>query len=191
MRLRLIFAKVLRQLESITFEINNILIKSWLFAKYPRIIIDKKSKIERGCKIVCVDGGALKICNSFISKGTQIFVDDNGSVDLDNCFIGRNCVIASKKSIIIGYGTMVAEMVVIRDQNHILDLSNLSDPFLNYDQDDINIGKRCWLAAKCTILKGVNIGNYSIVGASAVVNKNIPDFEIWAGIPAKMIKRLK
>lgn len=187
----ILLSKIFRRL----IKIGNLFLNSYgklkLQLLYPGIIIDKDSVIEKNCKIVCVDGGKLNIINSHISQGSSIFVDDKAIISIDNCFIGSNCVIVAKKKISIGFGTMIAEMVVIRDQNHILDVNNLQEPFLNYDVEDIEIGKRCWLSAKSTILKGVNIGDYSIVGASSLVNKNVPEFELWAGIPAKMIKKLK
>ena len=189
--MRILLSKIFRSLIKIGNLFLNSCRKFKLQLLYPGIIIDKFSVIEKSCKIVCVDGGKLSIINSHICFGSTIFVDDQATISIDNCFIGNNCVIASKKKISIGYGTMIAEMVVIRDQNHILDVNNSQEPFLNYDVEDIEIGKRCWLSAKSTILKGVNIGDNSIVGASSLVNKNVPKFELWAGIPAKMIKKLK
>ena len=48
-----------------------------------------------------------------------------------------------------------------------------------------------FIGARCLILKGVVVGENSIIGAGSVVTKNIPDNEIWAGNPAKFIKALK
>lgn len=52
----------------------------------------------------------------------------------------------------------------------------------------IHIGKNCWLASNVTVLKGVTIGDDVVVGAMSLVNKNIPDKCIAAGIPANVIK---
>jgi acetyltransferase-like isoleucine patch superfamily enzyme len=48
-----------------------------------------------------------------------------------------------------------------------------------------------FIGAHCIVLKGVTIGQYSIIGAGSVVTKDIPDWEIWAGNPAKFIRRIK
>ena len=48
-----------------------------------------------------------------------------------------------------------------------------------------------FIGAHCIILKGVTIGEKSIVGAGSVVTKSIPDGEIWAGNPAKYIRRIE
>ena len=51
--------------------------------------------------------------------------------------------------------------------------------------------KDCWIGSKVIILDGVNIGNHVIVAAGAVVNKDVPDYAIVGGVPAKVIKMRK
>lgn len=48
-----------------------------------------------------------------------------------------------------------------------------------------------WIGAKVVILRGVHIGERSVIAAGAVVNRNVPCGEIWGGVPAKFIRRLK
>ena len=153
---------------------------------YPEISIDFKSKIHNNCSIVCVTGGKLIISNSTILSGTHIMADVNSKVVIQNSFIGRNCVITAKKSVSIKQGCLIAEMVVIRDQDH--DSSNLSEE--NFISAPIIIEENVWIGSKATILKGVTIGKHSTIAASAVVTKNVPAYEVWGGIPAKFIKRV-
>lgn len=54
----------------------------------------------------------------------------------------------------------------------------------------INIGKNCWIASNVTILKGVTIGDNAVIGAMSLVNKNIPANTVYAGIPAKFIRKI-
>ena len=112
--------------------------------------------------------------------------DVNSKVVIQNSFIGRNCVITAKKSVSIKQGCLIAEMVVIRDQDH--DSSNLSEE--NFISAPIIIEENVWIGSKATILKGVTIGKHSTIAASAVVTKNVPAYEVWGGIPAKFIKRV-
>ena len=53
----------------------------------------------------------------------------------------------------------------------------------------MHIGSDCWIGVGSTILKGVNIGDGSVIAAGSIVTKSIPSFEIWGGNPAKFIKK--
>ena len=55
----------------------------------------------------------------------------------------------------------------------------------------IIIGEGAFVGAGSFVLKGVRIGKHSIVGAGSVVSKDIPDYEIWAGNPARFIKKVE
>ncbi|WP_194852170.1 CatB-related O-acetyltransferase [Nonlabens antarcticus] len=54
---------------------------------------------------------------------------------------------------------------------------------------DVTIGNDVWIGYGATILSGVSVGNGAILGAHSVLTKNIGDYEIWAGNPAKFIKK--
>ena len=54
----------------------------------------------------------------------------------------------------------------------------------------VRLKRGCWIGAGATILPGVTVGENSIVGAASVVTKDVPDNEIWAGNPAKFIKKI-
>lgn len=54
----------------------------------------------------------------------------------------------------------------------------------------VNIGKQCWIAANSTILKGVEIGDGTVVGSMSLVNRSLPENVLAAGVPAKVIKNL-
>ncbi|MEO8766194.1 MAG: acyltransferase [Ginsengibacter sp.] len=157
---------------------------------YPGISIDFNTKIQKNCSIVCVVGGKLTIVNSYISSGTHIFADTKSSLSIYNSFIGRNCVITSKERVTINKGCLIAEMVVIRDQDHTVNthMETLHEEFYTAP---VEIGENVWIASKATILKRVTVGKYSIIAASAVVTKDVPAYEVWGGVPAKFIKQVK
>ena len=46
-----------------------------------------------------------------------------------------------------------------------------------------------WIGSNCTILKGVSIGKGAVIGAGSVLNKSVPPNEVWAGVPAKLIRK--
>ena len=56
--------------------------------------------------------------------------------------------------------------------------------------EKIIIKKGAWIGAGASILPGVTVGKYAIVGAGAIVTKNVPDYSVVVGTPAKVVKKL-
>lgn len=69
-------------------------------------------------------------------------------------------------------------------------IGNFVCGYKNYDKDSIEtkIGNDVWIGANVVVIKGISIGDGAIVGASAVVTKNVPDYAIVVGNPARIIK---
>ncbi|OCX54042.1 hypothetical protein BEL04_07140 [Mucilaginibacter sp. PPCGB 2223] len=183
-----IFAILIRTSGKLYLKLTNILRITYLRLKYPGADIDFKSKIAKNCHIICVDGGTLKLRNTSLAPGTHLFADKGSRLEVYDSVIGQNCVIVAKDCIVINPGCAIAEMVVIRDQNHMVDTGSKTDVFSQYDTGKIEIHENVWIAAKATILKNVTIGKYAVIAASAVVTKDVPGYQIWAGIPAKFLK---
>ena len=57
------------------------------------------------------------------------------------------------------------------------------------DGDSIVIGEDTWIGTKATIIGNIHIGKHCVIAANSVITKDIPDYSIAAGIPAKIIKR--
>jgi acetyltransferase-like isoleucine patch superfamily enzyme len=158
---------------------------------YTGITIDYKSRVEKNCQIVCVKGGNLTILNSHISAGTSIVACAESRLSIYNSFIGRNCVITAKEKITIHENCLIAEMVVIRDQDHNIWADNESARQKDFNTGAIEIKENVWIASKATVLKGVSIGEHSVIAASAVVTKCVPACQVWAGLPARFLKEIK
>ena len=114
-----------------------------------------------------------------------------------NAFIGKNCKISSH--------TFICEGVHIEDNvfvGHNVTFINDKHPrATNEDgsmQSDADwkvvktfIGRGASIGSSSTILCGVTVGENSIVGAGAVVTKDVPPNAVVAGVPAKVIRKLK
>ena len=102
----------------------------------------------------------------------------------DNVFINSNCLAMARGGITIEDDVMLAANVQLLSNNHDEYNRNvlLCKP--------IHIKKGAWIGAGATILPGVTIGEYAIVGASAVVTKDVGDYEVAVGVPAKIVKTL-
>lgn len=104
--------------------------------------------------------------------------------------IGRNCglsgtVIGCFDSITLEEGVRCGANTLITDSDW-----HLSDPRSSAPQP-IYIEKNVWLGVNVIVMKGVHIGENSIVGAGSIVTKNIPSNVVAAGNPCKVIKVLK
>ena len=180
-----------RKLSSFFFSSRRLLIsKSKVFFSEflnENTIIGKNTILESRAFIKVTDGGHLSIgqnCNicsdvSIIVKGGEIIIGDH-------VFIGKGSVIVCNDSIVIGSDTQVAEYCTIRDQDHNMTVIPIRNAGMV--TAPITIGTDCWLGAKVTVTKSIEIGDYSIVGANSVVTKNVPERTLFGGVPARKIK---
>jgi acetyltransferase-like isoleucine patch superfamily enzyme len=117
----------------------------------------------------------------------------------DNVFIGPNTSIVCIKSIKIGSDILISADCLIQDSdNHSLDFeirkrdtADWKKGFHDWSKHPsipIQIGHGAWIGAKAIILKGVYIGEKSIVGAGSVVTKSVEPYKVVAGNPARVIK---
>ncbi len=100
--------------------------------------------------------------------------------------IGRGGVVSAMGKLRIGENTLIAPYCGIYDQDH-----NFPEMLSGYVIKKVDIGKNVLIGAHSIILKGVKIGDNSIIGAGSVVTKSVPPNSVVAGIPAKVIKKLK
>lgn len=110
-----------------------------------------------------------------------------------NVYINHGCFIdASQGEIEIGNNVLIGPYCVLRAADHVF--SNPDIPILKqgHEPGKIVIEDDVWLAANVTVLPNVRIGKGSVIGAGAVVTKDVEPFSIAAGVPAKKIgTRLK
>lgn len=104
-----------------------------------------------------------------------------------NVFINMGCKFQDQGGITIGDGTLIGHNVVIATLNHDMEPSRRSD----LHPSPVHIGKNVWIGSGAVILPGVTIGDGAIIGAGAVVTKDVPGNVVAAGVPAKMIRKLK
>lgn len=110
----------------------------------------------------------------------------------DNFSIGFGGHIAAINSIIIGNDVLCGSKVFIGDHSHgVITKEELGKKPLErslYSKAGIKIKDNVWIGDGVCILAGVTIGTGVIIGSNAVVTKDIPDYSVAAGIPAKVIK---
>lgn len=154
---------------------NNIIIngndipKGNLNCKGSNGFCDINRESDLNLNVVLYENSRFIVNKSFSIFGLFASVYSNTSVK-----IGRNCLIAEG-----------VEMWTF-DHHSIIDLSNHKQ--LNYPKD-IVLNDHVWLGRNAHISKGVTIGSGSVIAARSVVTKDVPKTEIWAGTPAKCIRK--
>ncbi|MCX2481164.1 acyltransferase [Pedobacter sp. MC2016-15] len=106
----------------------------------------------------------------------------------NNNFIGHATQINVGSHFKMGENCMVAPLCVFSDAHHEFDDVNIPINQQPCRYNQIELKNDVWIGSGCVILGGVTIGNGVVIAAGAVVNKSIPDFEVWGGVPAKRIK---
>ena len=123
---------------------------------------------------------------------TILFAKENGEISIGNQCGISNTAICCLTKITIEDKVMIGASCKLYDHDfHSLILEErLKYPDIGVKSAPILIRKGVFIGACTIVLKGVTIGSRSIVGAGSVVTKNIPDGEIWAGNPAKFIRKI-
>jgi|SRR5690606_1399910 len=112
-------------------------------------------------------------------------IGDSKIVIGSDFYINSDCHLYGE--ITIGENVMIGPKTIIwgRDHGMALDMPMNKQ---KHNSSPILIGDDVWIGARVTILKGVKIGNGVVVGAGSLVTKDIPDFAVVIGNPAKIIK---
>ena len=127
--------------------------------------------------------GMPQPCTFFVNRGCTLTIGCN--VGISQTALIAHADITIGNNVKIGGGTCV----------YTSDL----DPLIRSSEDDfkyrkcaiVTIENNVFVGARCIILKGVTIGENSIVGAGSVVTKSIPANQIWAGNPARFIRHIE
>jgi maltose O-acetyltransferase len=133
----------------------------------------------------------------FDSVGTDInvekgayFGDGRGIRIGSHSGIGVNCEIHGP--LLIGNDVMMGPEVIIITRNH--EFSDLTTPMRlqgHLEDRQVTIGDDVWIGTRVIILPGVTVGRGAIIGAGAVVTKDVPEYAIVAGNPARIIGNRK
>ena len=103
-----------------------------------------------------------------------------------NVFINHSAILSASGGIEFGDGVMIAPGVRIATINH-----DFYERHTKYTYGKVVIKKNAWIGMNVTVCPGVTIGRYAVVAVGAVVTKDVPDYAVVGGVPAKVIKMLE
>jgi acetyltransferase-like isoleucine patch superfamily enzyme len=124
----------------------------------------------------------------WVGHGTKIRCHE-GEVSIgDKTVLGQECTISAYQQISIGEQCILADRVMLIDFDH--NVSEVERPVRvqGIYKRDVRVGSNVWIGYGAQILRGVTIGDNSIVGAGSVVTKDVPANAVVGGAPARLIR---
>lgn len=125
---------------------------------------------------------------SWIGHGCKLRVHE-GEVEIGaKTVLGQECTISAFQHVSIGRECILADRVMLIDFDH--GVVEVDRPIREQGiyKRDVRVGHNCWLGYGACILRGVTVGDNSIVGTSAVVTGDVPENAVVAGIPARVLR---
>jgi UDP-2-acetamido-3-amino-2,3-dideoxy-glucuronate N-acetyltransferase len=147
---------------------------------HPTAIVDEGAEIGEGSRIwhwahVC---GGAKI-GAGVSLGQNVFVGNKVTIG-DKCKIQNN--VSVYDNVTLEEGVFCGPSMVF---TNVFNPRALIERKSEYRETRVRLGAS--LGANCTIVCGVTVGEFAFVGAGAVVNRDVPDYALMVGVPARQI----
>lgn len=168
-----------------------------IMGKLPHIKLVGSGKVTFGKKVVI--NSDFSSTNTALTYRCKFVTGYEGNIVVgDNTMFNGVCIVSYKK-ITIGNNCQIASSTMIADTDfhpvdpkyRLLQVKGEFFPHATVKNEDIRIGDNVWIGWNCTVLKGVEIGDNSIVAAGSVVVSGIyPSNCLIAGNPAKVVKPL-
>ena len=185
-RNRYIFNKII-----IFLNVFVLILKLWPISLRKWFLHRGNSTVARGMYIyryICLKSIA-KSCGNNIKIGHSVYL-----TYMDNCELGSNisinefCSIGCKGGVKIGDNVSIAHRSTILSTSHNIPKKTMLIKDSGVILRKTTIGSDVWIGAGVVITAGVTIGNGAVIGANSVVTKDIPNYSIYAGSPAKLIR---
>jgi len=137
--------------------------------------------VEKGGEIVVGEGGWLHSEHGSL----RLIAYESGRIVLEpRCWL-NSCHISAKREVYLGTNCGIGAGTRVFDSDqHALDEATPEKA------EAVRIGRHVWVATDVTILKGVTIGDHSVIGARSVVTRSIPEHSLALGSPARRVRSI-
>ncbi len=125
---------------------------------------------------------------AWVGHGTKLRVHE-GEVRVGaKTVMGQECTISAYQRVEIGRECIVADRVMLIDFDHGVVEVERPIRLQGIYKRDVHVGHNVWIGYGACILRGVSVGDNSIVGTSAVVTRSVPANAVVAGVPARVVR---
>jgi len=138
--------------------------------------------------------GRLQIgAGTLLEPNVWITAPDRARVRIGaGTFLNQGVMIAAQELVEIGDHCMLANGCFVTDSSHRYDDPTRPVPWQGFTtKGPTRIGENCWLGANVVVTSGVTIGERCVIGANSVVTRDVEPFSVAAGVPARMIRRVR
>jgi acetyltransferase-like isoleucine patch superfamily enzyme len=140
-----------------------------------QIQIGKRGRVEFGRLVWVGDGTKIRCHEGEVSIGPKTV-------------LGQECTISAYQRVRIGEQCVIADRAMFIDFDHRV--TDVEHPIRQQGiyKRDVVVGSNCWIGYGACILRGVRVGDNTIVGTNSVVTRDVPANAVVAGVPAKVIR---
>lgn len=145
-------------------------------------IIDNVSMVHTTARIYRF----VKIYNSKVGRYSYI----GPGTELVNVAMGNFCSVARSCSIGLATHTLdyISTSPIFTESKNATSYKWINKDVVDQKKNSVKIGSDVWIGNKATVLSNITIGNGAIIGAGSIVTRDVPDYAIVAGVPAKIIR---
>lgn len=165
------------------FNASNIELGKWVqLEDNVKVNALSKDKVVLGDNVKIGAYSQVIAATSFNNIGAHIRIGNNVG-------IGEFAYLGGGGGLEIGADCIVGQYFSCHPENHLFGNIEELIRLQGVTRKGIKIGNNCWIGSKVTVLDGVTIGAHCVIAAGAVVTKNMPDYAVIGGVPAKVIKQ--
>lgn len=196
--LKLVFQRLIMAIYGVVLFRRKVFVSPYAIIKCKnKINLNNGITISRGCYIDALSVNGITFGKN-VSLGKYTTIECTGSLQClglglnvgNNVGLGSHGFLGCAGGINIGDDTILGNYVSMHSENHNFNESNIAIRKQGVSHKGIVIGKDCWIGSKVTILDGAEIGDGCIIAAGAVVTSGkYEDYGVYAGVPAKLIKK--
>jgi acetyltransferase-like isoleucine patch superfamily enzyme len=102
--------------------------------------------------------------------------------------MGQDCTISAFQHVSIGRECILADRVMLIDFDHGVTEVDRPIRLQGIYKRDVHVGHNVWIGYGACVLRGVKVGDNSVIGTGAVLTKEVPENAVVAGVPARVIR---
>lgn len=164
------------------------LVRAW---HGPRLVTDGVAYVGKDCRFYLGDETGTIRLGRRVHLSDQVTLESHGLLEVgDGTAINAFSRVVARERVRIGRNVTIAQFVSILDHDHGHRFDDGHLVLDGYTTRPIEIGDHVWLGDKCTVLKGVHVGENVIAGAHTLIHRDVPPNCVIAGAPFRVIREL-